>query len=63
VYTRAFSEWEDTMFRDEYEPEGGTIFHYEFMRIGEDYEDVVYDSQCTDSGMITQHRTQGVRKI
>ena len=43
VYTRAFSEW-DTMFRDEdnagnYEP----IFHYEFMRIGEDYEDIVKD--------------------
>jgi len=42
VYTRAFSEW-DTMFRDEYEPESGTLFHYEFMRIGEDYEDIVYD--------------------
>ena len=43
VYTRAFSEW-DTMFRDEYEPESGTLFHYEFMRIGEDYEDIVKDS-------------------
>jgi hypothetical protein len=42
VYTRAFSEW-DTMFRDEYEPESGTLFHYEFMRIGEDMEDIVYD--------------------
>ena len=42
VYTRAFSEW-DTMFRDEYEPESGTLFHYEFVRIGEDYEDIVYD--------------------
>ena len=42
VYTRAFSEWEDT-FRDEADPEGEAIFHYEFMRIGEDYEDVVYD--------------------
>ena len=48
VYTRAFSEWDDK-FSDEseeqdednagyYEP----IFHYEFMRIGEDYEDVEY---------------------
>ena len=50
VYTRAFSEW-DTMFRDEYEPESGTLFHYEFMRIGEDYEDIVYD-RSVDSDMI-----------
>ena len=42
VYTRAFSEW-DTMFEDEYEPESGSIFHYEFVRIGEDYEDIVKD--------------------
>jgi hypothetical protein len=50
VYTRAFSEW-DTMFEDEYEPESGSIFHYEFMRIGEDYEDIVYD-RSVDSDMI-----------
>jgi len=42
VYTRAFSMW-DTMFRDEYEPESGSIFHYEFVRFGEDYEDIVKD--------------------
>lgn len=42
AYTRAFSEW-DTMFRDEYEPESGSLFHYEYLRIGEDYEDIVYD--------------------
>ena len=42
VYTRAFSKW-DTMFIDEYEPEQGSIFHYEFVRIGEDYEDIVKD--------------------
>jgi hypothetical protein len=41
VYTRAFSEWEG-MFRDEEEPEA-PLFHYEFIRIGEEYEDVVYD--------------------
>jgi hypothetical protein len=45
VYTRAFSEWE-SMFRDEAEPEGEPIFHYEFMRIGENQEDVVYE--CSD---------------
>jgi hypothetical protein len=50
VYTRAFSMWED-MFRDEYEPEQGSIFHYEFVRFGEDYEDIVYD-RSVDSGMI-----------
>ena len=42
VYTCTFSEW-DTLFRDEYEPESGTLFHYEFVRIGEDYEDIVKD--------------------
>jgi hypothetical protein len=27
----------------------GPLFHYEFMRIGEDYEDIVYDcSSCAD---------------
>jgi len=42
VYTRAFSEW-DTMFRDEADPEGEPLFHYEFVRFGEDYEDIVKD--------------------
>jgi hypothetical protein len=44
VYTSAFSEWDD-MFADLMnQPRGASaIFHYEFMRIGEDYEDVVYD--------------------
>ena len=50
VYTRAFSKW-DTMFEDEYEPEQGSIFHYEFVRFGEDYEDIVYD-RSVDSDMI-----------
>ena len=42
VYTRAFSEW-DTLFRDEAEPDDEPLFHYEFLRIGEDYEDIVKD--------------------
>ena len=42
VYTRAFSEWE-SMFIDEADPHGEPIFHYEYMRIGEEYEDVVYE--------------------
>jgi len=41
VYTRAFSEWE-TMFRDETDPQE-PLFHYEFVRFGEDTEDIVYD--------------------
>ena len=50
VYTRAFSEW-DTLFRDEAEPDDEPLFHYEFVRIGEDYEDIVYD-RSLDSDMI-----------
>jgi hypothetical protein len=50
VYTRAFSEW-DTLFRDEAEPDDAPLFHYEFVRIGEDYEDIVYD-RSLDSDMI-----------
>jgi hypothetical protein len=46
-YTKAFNEW-DEMFADPDDPsakeglQADTIFHYEFMRIGEDYEDVEY---------------------
>ena len=50
VYTRAFSEW-DTLFRDEAELDDEPLFHYEFVRIGEDYEDIVYD-RSVDSDMI-----------
>jgi hypothetical protein len=50
VYTRLFSEW-DSKFRNVTDPEGEPLFHYEFMRIGEDYEDIVYD-RSVDSDMI-----------
>ena len=46
-YTKAFNEW-DEMFADPDYPsakkgwQADTIFQYEFMRIGEDYEDVEY---------------------
>mgnify|MGYP000241745419 CR=1 FL=1 len=57
VYTRAFSEWE-SMFRDEAEPHYEPIFHYEFMRIGEDYEDIVYDcSSCAANILRVDRRT------
>ena len=50
-YTKAFNEWDD-MFADPDDPsakEGlhaDPIFNYEFLRIGEDYEDVEYHSSC-----------------
>ena len=47
AYTKAFNEW-DEMFADPDDPsakeglQADTIFQYEFMRLGEDYEDVEY---------------------
>jgi hypothetical protein len=47
TYSKLFSEWDD-MFADPDDPsakeglQADTIFQYEFMRIGEDYEDVEY---------------------
>ena len=47
TYSKLFSEW-DEMFADPDDPsakeglQADPIFHYEFMRIGEDYEDVEY---------------------
>jgi hypothetical protein len=51
AYTKAFNEWDD-MFADPEDPsaqeglQADPIFHYEFMRIGEDYEDVEYHQSC-----------------
>ena len=53
VYTRAFSEWDDKFFDESEEQDEDNagnyapIFHYEFLRIGEDYEDIVKD--CSNS--------------
>ena len=47
TYSKLFSEW-DEMFADPDDPsakkgwQADTIFQYEFLRIGEDYEDVEY---------------------
>jgi hypothetical protein len=47
TYSKLFSEW-DEVFADPDDPsakeglQADTIFQYEFMRIGEDYEDVEY---------------------
>ena len=44
AYNKAFSEWEE-MFADDGDPRHEeSMFHYEFMRIGEEYEDVEYHS-------------------
>ena len=51
IYNKLFSEW-DEMFADPDDPiakEGlraEPIFNYEFMRIGEEYEDVEYHQSC-----------------
>jgi hypothetical protein len=50
-YIKAFNEWDD-MFADPDDPsakeglQADPIFHYEFMRLGEDYEDVEYHQSC-----------------
>jgi hypothetical protein len=49
IYNKLFSEW-DEMFADPDDPiakeglQAEPIFNYEFMRIGEEYEDVEYHS-------------------
>jgi len=46
AYNKAFNEWDD-MFADDGDPKHtDPIFHYEFMRVGEDYEDVEYHQSC-----------------
>jgi len=51
IYNKVFDEW-DEMFADPDDPiakEGlraEPIFNYEFMRIGEEYEDVEYHQSC-----------------
>tara|TARA_B110000503_G_C7068001_1_gene379641 strand:- start:166 stop:552 length:387 start_codon:yes stop_codon:yes gene_type:complete len=43
-YTKAFNEWDD-MFADDGDPKHtDPLVHYEFMRVGEEYEDVEYHS-------------------
>ena len=44
VYTRLFSSWEDNILNSpSYKRPPEIRFHYEFMRIGEDYDDTAYD--------------------
>ena len=43
VYSRLFAEW-DKLFIDGEDPHGESVFNYEFMRVGEEYEDVEYHS-------------------
>jgi len=55
VYTRLFSEW-GSKFRNVTDPEGEPLFHYEFMRIGEDYEDIVYDCSYGSDHLLNMSR-------
>ena len=55
AYNKAFSEWGD-MFRDEEEPEDAPLFHYEFMRIGEEWEDVDYDCSYGSDNLLNLSR-------
>ena len=50
VYTNTFSEWEGMFERSDEVGRHESIFHYEFVRIGEDYDDIVYD-HSVDSDM------------
>ena len=51
IYNKLFDEW-DEMFADPDDPiakeglQAEPIFNYEFMRIGEEYEDVEYHQSC-----------------
>ena len=59
VYTRAFSEWEQVFAdpnRDPTRSEHAPIFHYEFMRVGEEYEDVVYDCSYGSDHLLNMSR-------
>jgi hypothetical protein len=59
VYTRAFSEWEQVFAdpnRDPTRSEHAPIFHYEFMRVGEEYEDVVYDCSYGSDHVLNMSR-------
>ena len=61
VYTRAFSEWDD-MFADPDDPsakeglQADPIFHYEFLRIGDDMEDIVYDQSANSDPILEVER-------
>ena len=44
AYNKAFNEWDDVFPSAGYLKSDESMFHYEFMRIGEEYEDVEYHS-------------------
>ena len=61
IYNKLFSEW-DKMFADPDDPiakEGlraKPIFNYEFMRIGENYDDIAYDCSSGAANILRVHR-------
>jgi len=44
AYNKAFSEWEK-IFADDADDDD-PLFHYEFIRVGEEYDDVQYECSC-----------------
>lgn len=54
VYTCLFSEWE-SKFRHA-SGDNEPVFHYEFMRIGEDMEDIVYDCSYNSDHLLEVER-------
>ena len=60
-YNKAFSEW-DEMFADPDDPsvdegfQADPIFHYEFMRIGEEYDDVEYHCSYNSANALNMSR-------
>ena len=60
-YNKLFSEW-DEMFADPDDPsvdegfQADPIFHYEFMRIGEEYEDVDYHCSFNSANALSLSR-------
>ena len=54
VYTRLFSEWA-AKFRD-VSGDNEPVFHYEFLRIGEDMEDIVYDCSYNSDHILEVER-------
>jgi hypothetical protein len=60
-YNKLFSEW-DEMFADPDDPsvnegyQADPIFHYEFMRIGEEYDDVEYHCSYNSANALNMSR-------
>ena len=50
VYTSTFLNWEDT-FKDKEEPDT-PLFHFEFVRTGENYDDITHETSAYAHGIL-----------